>query len=73
MIIQILINYKWEIFKPSIVKRFVIPYLCYILLFTLWSNIFYAKRYVDPYFYGNLLLCAIMVIMSSYFFAVETY
>lgn len=49
------------------------PYLSYILMFTLWSNMFYANRYKDGYFTGNLIMCAIMIIMSFYFFYVETY
>ena len=73
MVIQLLINFKWESFKPRIVKRFVIPYLIYILMFTLWSNVFYSNRYINPYFYGNLVMCVLMTLMSFYFFYVETY
>jgi hypothetical protein len=44
------------------------------MMFTVWSNFFYSNRYIPGvYFYGNLVICLLMVLMSIYFFYQETY
>jgi hypothetical protein len=69
--IQILINYKWRGFQPEILKRFVIPYFLFILTFTLWSNLFYENRNNGYYFYGNQVICYMLIVWSFYFIWVE--
>ena len=47
------------------------PYLLFIATFTLWSNFFYENRNLGLYFYGNQVICYMLLLWSFYFIWVE--
>jgi len=70
--IQILISYKWRGIQYKVFRRYLIPYVLFILIFTIWSNVFYEQRNgEDVYFYGQLGISGLLILSSLYFMWAE--
>ena len=73
--IQTIIDFKWSLTKEFTIKRLFIPFICYQILFFLYSNVVFVWQInegtttfqnVLDYFIGSLLL-----IFSVYFLVTE--
>ncbi len=70
-----LIEFKWPLVREYVIKRLFIPFVAYLLLFTIYMGYIYEWRLLNKWYLHTLnwIFMLTLFIFSFYFLGIETY